>query len=154
MYNSERWPLTLYYDGECPLCAREIKILRRRAIEARLLFVDISRSDFDANALGFTLKHMQSLLHGRFADGHWVAGLDATLWSWRGAGLGVWVAPLTWRAIRPLLSYGYSLFSRLRPHLAWLPHPEGSRRCRNKHCKVAEQKLAPDAQPTVKTKQT
>ena len=36
MYNIEQWPLTLYFDGECPLCAREIKILSRRAIEARL----------------------------------------------------------------------------------------------------------------------
>jgi predicted DCC family thiol-disulfide oxidoreductase YuxK len=42
MYNIEQWPLTLYFDGECTLFAREIKILSRRAIEARLLFFDIS----------------------------------------------------------------------------------------------------------------
>lgn len=35
LYKDERlymycqWPLTLYFDGACPLCAREIAFLRR-----------------------------------------------------------------------------------------------------------------------------
>jgi predicted DCC family thiol-disulfide oxidoreductase YuxK len=138
MYNKAQWPLTLYFDGACPLCAREIQLLRRRAIEARLLLVDISRDDFDAKALGFTLEQMQSALHASFADGRWVTGLDATLWSWRAAGLGIWAAPLSWPAMRPLLAIGYRLFCRLRPHLAWLPHPDASRRCRDNSCTVAK----------------
>lgn len=115
MYNKEPWPLTLYFDGTCPLCAREIIILRRHAAENRLLCVDINNADFDANALGFTFEQMQASLHASFADGHWVKGLDATLWSWRAAGLGFWATPLTWPAIRPLLAVGYRLFCRLRP---------------------------------------
>ncbi|MCF5826786.1 thiol-disulfide oxidoreductase DCC family protein, partial [Pseudomonas syringae] len=90
MYKKTQWPLTLYFDGECPLCAREVKILRARAAAERLLFVDISDDAFDAKSLGFTLAQMESSLHARFADGTWVTGLDATLWSWRAAGLGVW----------------------------------------------------------------
>ncbi|MBC8982403.1 DUF393 domain-containing protein [Pseudomonas lurida] len=136
MYNKKHWPLTLYFDGDCPLCAREIKILRRHAIESRLLFIDISNDEFDAKALGFTLKQMQSSLHAHFANGRWIKGLDATLWSWRAAGLGLWAAPLTWRLLRPLLAVGYRLFCLLRPHLARLPHPDGSRRCRDKQCSV------------------
>lgn len=54
MYKKMNWPLTLYFDGECPLCAREIKLLRGHAVKDHLLFVDISNSEFDANALGFT----------------------------------------------------------------------------------------------------
>lgn len=135
MYNKKDWPLTLYFDGQCPLCAREIKILHRHAAaESRLLFIDISSGAFDAKVLGFTFEQMQSSLHARFADGRWVTSLDATLWSWRAAGLGFWAAPLTWRAIRPLLALGYRLFCRLRPHLAWLPHPDGGRRCVDDRC--------------------
>lgn len=93
MYNKNPWPLTLYFDGNCPLCAREIKILRRHATEGRLLFIDLNSAEFDAKALGFTFEHMQSVLHARFADGRWVEGLDATLWSWRAAGLGFWASP-------------------------------------------------------------
>lgn len=62
--------------------AREIKILNRHAAESRLLFIDISSGALDAKALGFTFEQMQSSLDARFADGRWITGLDATLWSW------------------------------------------------------------------------
>lgn len=143
MYKKEKWPLTLYFDGECPLCAREIKILRARAETDRLHFVDISDETFDARCLGFSLGDMQSSLHARFADGSWIKGLDATLWSWRAAGLGIWAAPLSWRLTRPLLNVGYRLFCRWRPHLAWLPHPDGSARCRGGSCAVSEADVVP-----------
>ncbi|GAB5342930.1 thiol-disulfide oxidoreductase DCC family protein [Pseudomonas fluorescens] len=147
MYNKTHWPLTLYFDGDCPLCAREIKLLQGHASDTRLLFVDISSVAFDAEALGFTFAQMQSVLHARFADGRWLTGLDASLWSWRAAGLGVWAAPLTWRALRPLFEFGYRLFCRLRPHLAWLPHPEGGRRCVDNRCALPTSKSAPDKPP-------
>ncbi|RMU33537.1 Cell division inhibitor [Pseudomonas syringae pv. primulae] len=138
VYKKAQWPLTLYFDGECPLCAREIKVLRARAAADRLLFVDISDDVFDASLLGLTLTQMESSLHARFDDGTWVTGLDATLWSWRAAGLGKWVAPLSWPILRPLFTVLYRLFCRFRPHLAWLPHPDGGRRCGTSSCTVAE----------------
>ncbi|MFT0634756.1 thiol-disulfide oxidoreductase DCC family protein [Pseudomonas sihuiensis] len=124
------WPLTLYFDGDCPLCAREIRLLSRHASPQRLLLVDISAADFDPLPLGLSLTAMQNRLHARWADGTWLLGLDASLWSWEAAGLGAWVAPLRWRPLRPLLEWGYRLFCRLRPHLARLPHPDGAARCR------------------------
>ena len=154
MYKKMNWPLTLYFDGACPLCAREIKLLRGHAAKDRLLFVDISSGAFDAKALGFTFEQMQSSLHARFADGRWVTGLDATLWSWRAAGLGFWATPLTWSVLRPLLEFGYRLFCRFRPHLAWLPHPDSGRRCVDNRCEVPASKPASDEQSTLKTKQT
>jgi predicted DCC family thiol-disulfide oxidoreductase YuxK len=129
------WPLTLYYDGACPLCAREIAMLRTRSSADTLILVDISHEDFTPETLGLTLDQLAARLHGRFASGEWVTGLDATLWSWRAAGLGHWVAPLTWRPLRPLLSFLYRFFCRVRPHLAWLPHPEGAHRCRSEESK-------------------
>lgn len=137
MYKNLQWPLTLFFDGACPLCAQEINVLRARASPQRLVFVDISEATFDAKSLGFTLGQMQSCLHARFSDGAWVTGLDATLWSWRAAGLGMWVTPLSWRFMRPVLSLGYRFFCRVRPHLGWLPHPDGRRRCTDNRCTVS-----------------
>ncbi|WP_411912069.1 thiol-disulfide oxidoreductase DCC family protein [Pseudomonas spirodelae] len=128
------WPLTLYYDGDCPLCAREILLLRKRASSERLSLVDISREDFQAETTGYSKETLQNRLHARFADGEWVTGLDATLWSWRAAGLDRWAAPLTWPALRPVLELGYRLFCRLRPHLTWLPHPDAGQRCTDNQC--------------------
>jgi predicted DCC family thiol-disulfide oxidoreductase YuxK len=124
------WPLTLYYDGACPLCAREIALLRRHATRERLQLVDIAAANFDPQPLGLGLTTLQARLHARWADGRWLVGLDASLASWQAAGLGAWIAPLGWRALRPMLEWGYRLFCRLRPHLARLPHPDGARRCR------------------------
>ncbi|SEJ52261.1 Predicted thiol-disulfide oxidoreductase YuxK, DCC family [Azotobacter beijerinckii] len=124
-------PLTLYVDHACPLCAREILWLRRHADPARLVLVDISAEDFDARPLGRSLEQLQQCLHARSASGEWLTGIDATLWSWRAAGVGRWVAPLGWRSLRPLFLLTYKLFTLARPHLGWLPHPDGSRRCKD-----------------------
>ncbi len=130
MNASSRWPLTLYYDGDCPLCAREIALLRRHAEPGRLQLVDINDNAFLGGPLAAQAGPMRERLHARFADGQWVTGLDATLWSWRAAGLARWAAPLSWRPLRPLLELLYRLFCRLRPHLAGLPHPDAGKRCR------------------------
>ena len=99
------WPLTLYYDGACPLCAREIALLRRHAARERLQLMDIAATDFDPRPLGLALSTLQARLHARWADGRWLVGLDASLASWQAAGLGAWVAPLGWRALRPPLEW-------------------------------------------------
>ncbi|MES2818361.1 MAG: DUF393 domain-containing protein [Pseudomonadota bacterium] len=138
--SAPRWPLTLYFDGDCPLCAREIHMLRRHADAQRLHLVNVAAADFDPEAVGQSKRILQDRLHARFADGQWVTGLDATLWSWRAAGLEGWAAPLTWRPLRPLFELGYRLFCHLRPHLAWLPHPDGTRRCKDGQCATPPRK--------------
>lgn len=99
-----QWPLTLYFDGACPLCSREVAFLRRRSTAAKLILIDIDGDGFDPRPLGLTIEQLRSCLHARFANDQWVTGLDATLWSWRAAGVGIWAAPLAWRPLRPFLS--------------------------------------------------
>ncbi|MGA6097274.1 thiol-disulfide oxidoreductase DCC family protein [Stutzerimonas marianensis] len=125
-------PLTLFVDGACPLCAREIAWLRRHADPARLQLVDINDPDFAVE--GRSTDQLRAKLHALSANGQWLTGLDATYWSWRAAGLHTWAAPLGWRPLRPLLLAAYRLFSLARPYLAWLPHPDGARRCADR-CK-------------------
>jgi len=38
MYNKMSWPLALYFDGECPPCAREIKYLHGPIESLRIPF--------------------------------------------------------------------------------------------------------------------
>ncbi|NHW01783.1 thiol-disulfide oxidoreductase DCC family protein [Stutzerimonas degradans] len=122
-------PLTLFIDRACPLCAREVRWLERTADPARLLMVDISTADFSCAGLGKDLSQLRRRLHARSASGVWLTGVDATYWSWRLAGHGAWAAPLGWKPLRPLLRLAYALLATLRPHLEWLPHPEGASRC-------------------------
>jgi predicted DCC family thiol-disulfide oxidoreductase YuxK len=132
------FPLTLYVDLDCPLCAREVRWLHEHANHDQLIFVDISADTFDERSVGRARDELNRRLHARSADGQWLVGIDATLWSWRAAGVGGWVAPLGWKPLRPVFNVLYALFARFRPHLAWLPHPDGNR-CSTRGC-------APDAQ--------
>ncbi|MEO0407798.1 MAG: DCC1-like thiol-disulfide oxidoreductase family protein, partial [Cyanobacteria bacterium P01_A01_bin.135] len=42
------WRIKLLYDGECPLCLREVNFLKKRdAGRGRVAFVDIADPDYD-----------------------------------------------------------------------------------------------------------
>ncbi|MBI4783735.1 MAG: DUF393 domain-containing protein [Oscillatoriophycideae cyanobacterium NC_groundwater_1537_Pr4_S-0.65um_50_18] len=47
------WKIKLLYDGECPLCVREVNFLRKRDAGRGLVnFVDIAAEDYTAEANG------------------------------------------------------------------------------------------------------
>lgn len=140
---SPQWPLTLYYDGACPLCVREINLFRRRNQAGRLQLVDISQAE--AMPLpGISRARMLACLHACFADQHLVTGIDATYWSYRAVGLGWLVRPLRWAWARPLWQTGYRLFCLLRPGLARLiPMPSGQR-CADNACSLPDSNRSSD----------
>tara|TARA_R110000822_G_scaffold6157_9_gene25815 strand:- start:2433 stop:2927 length:495 start_codon:yes stop_codon:yes gene_type:complete len=130
---TQAWPLTLYYDGQCPLCVREIRLFQKRNQAARLDLQDISAAS-TAPLPGTTRDQMMNCLHARFADGHVVSGIDATYWSYHAVGLGWLVKPLGWRWARPFWHWGYRQFCALRPRLAKIiPMPAGSQ-CEADQC--------------------
>ena len=81
---------SLYYDGACPLCAREIALLKR-LLKRPINLVDIHTLDTsfypDKETL---LKH----LHLRQANGEWLVGLDANLHIWSYTAYGFLLKPL------------------------------------------------------------
>jgi len=44
--------IEVFYDGDCPLCMREIRLLRQLDKRQRIRFVDIAAKGFDAATLG------------------------------------------------------------------------------------------------------
>ncbi len=43
-----RWEIKMLYDGDCPLCMREVSMLRRRDEGVgKIEFVDIASPDYD-----------------------------------------------------------------------------------------------------------
>lgn len=143
--NAQDLPLTLFVDTSCPLCAREVGLLKRRADPQRLRLVDISAAGFDPAPLNISLKQLQNCLHARTASGTWLTDIDATLHSWRAAGLGAWVAPLAFAPLRPLWRLLYKVFLHLRPYLAWLPAPAlHTSRCTRQCCGGEENYAVPN----------
>jgi len=118
-----RYPLSIFYDASCPLCASEMLALKERDREARLELVDCSAPDFDDTVLagtGITRADLMARIHARDAHGRWLVALDAFEAAYRAAGLEraarLWGA----RGMRPLLDPLYRRVARRRQLLSRL----------------------------------
>jgi predicted DCC family thiol-disulfide oxidoreductase YuxK len=118
-----RYPLTIFYDASCPMCAGEIEALKARDRAGRLALVDCSAPEFDESELigdGLRRSDLMALIHARDAHGRWFVGMDAFEVVYRAAGLEaaarVWGSP-RWR---PLLSRIYPWIARYRQPLSRL----------------------------------
>jgi predicted DCC family thiol-disulfide oxidoreductase YuxK len=112
---------TVYYDGACPVCSREIGFYRGRAGESGAVFIDVARGD-GAPAPDLTREAALARFHVRLPDGRLVSGARAFLALWavtpgfRLAARVLSLPPLPW-----MLEGGYRGFLRLRR--AWRPGP-------------------------------
>jgi len=109
---------TVYYDGGCPLCSREIATYRRLEGADGLRWVDITTAS--AQELGGDLSREQALsrFHVRDEQGRLVSGAAGFVAIWRRLPGLRWLA---WLAARPpvswLLEPAYRGFLRLRPFI-------------------------------------
>lgn len=65
------WQIKLLYDGECPLCVREVNFLRKRdAGRGRVTFVDIADDDYTPDAHGgVDFETAMGRIHAVLPDG-------------------------------------------------------------------------------------
>ncbi|MBY6095557.1 thiol-disulfide oxidoreductase DCC family protein [Ferrimonas balearica] len=119
--------LTLFFDGQCPLCRREIEALKARDALHQIRFEDLNHPDIAERhpELDLTLAHR--VLHGQRSDGTWLTGLDVTHAAWSLVGRGHWTAPLRWRPVKPIADLAYRFFARHRHRLSYLL--TGEQRC-------------------------
>jgi predicted DCC family thiol-disulfide oxidoreductase YuxK len=114
---SEAWT-TIYYDGLCHLCSREIDHYRRQKGNERIRFVDITGPDFDANKEGLDASKVHRELHVRRPDDSIAVGVDAFVAIWQTLPKYQALAKLAkLPGIHLTLRLGYSIFAQLRPLL-------------------------------------
>ena len=108
--------IRLFFDGACPVCQREMGLLRKLDRRKRLRFVDISAPDFREDAWGRDWNALMARMHGQLPDGTWVEGVEVFRHAYGAVGFG----PLIWLTRLPgvsqLLDWGYVRFAvrRLR----------------------------------------
>ncbi|WP_336366374.1 thiol-disulfide oxidoreductase DCC family protein [Marinobacter sp. C2H3] len=103
---------TLFYDGRCPLCAREIRTLRKLQ-DGNLLFADVHQQ----NPTSETLPSREELLlrlHLMTPTGDWVTGLNATVRAWSHTAVGWLFKPLLWPGIYPIANRAYERWADRR----------------------------------------
>jgi predicted DCC family thiol-disulfide oxidoreductase YuxK len=108
------YPLTVFYDAACPVCAFEMGALRARSHDGRLVFVDIAAPGFDPAPYGESLAAMNAEIHALRADGAMVRGVEVLRLAYAAVGLGWLLRPTGWAPLRPLFDAGYRVFARHR----------------------------------------
>lgn len=89
---SNTYPLTLYFDGSCPLCRAEMTNLELRDVRRQLRFVDVAVST--EYPPGVDLDALMTLIHAQCADGRVLRGVEVFRLAYSAVGM-PWVARLT-----------------------------------------------------------
>lgn len=109
----------VFYDGDCPLCLREIRLLRRLDRRGRVRFTDIAAAGFDPGSVGRTFDDLMARIQGREigddgAPGRWVEGVEVFRRLYAAVGFGPIVALTRLPGVRHALDAAYAWFARNR----------------------------------------
>ncbi|MCA8920172.1 MAG: DUF393 domain-containing protein [Planctomycetes bacterium] len=107
----------VFFDGDCPLCMKEIRFLRRRDRKGKIRFTDIAAPGFDASSFGKTHEDFMARIQGRLADGTWIEGVEVFRQLYSAIGLGPVVALTRLPGVAHSLDLGYRWFAKNRLRL-------------------------------------
>lgn len=125
------------YDGECPICVKEIQLLQfiQRNRSQKVEFVDISLQGYDgANYGGIGYDRAMEEMHVIDENDQVHVGVPAFTVMYRAVGLGWMGCLMSLPLIRPLMDTGYAIFARNR--LRWTGRDE----CTTGRCEKKKKK--------------
>lgn len=90
------WQIELLYDGECPLCVREVNFLKKRDAGRGLVsFVDIAEDDYNPESHGgIDYEMAMGRIHAVLADGTVIKNVEVFRRIYEILGMG-WIYALT-----------------------------------------------------------
>jgi predicted DCC family thiol-disulfide oxidoreductase YuxK len=110
--------LTVFYDGGCPLCRREIAFYGRLDRDRKIRWKDVAGSQGELRSCGLTRREALAVIHARKPDGDLARGAEAFVEIWRRLPWFRRVAPLAaWPPALWFLERGYRGFLKIRPWL-------------------------------------
>ena len=105
--------VTVWFDGSCPLCRREVALMRRLDRDRAVDFIDVGTGD---GVCPIDRADLLNRFHAREGDGPMLSGAAAFAAMWRALPL---LRPFGLIARHPtilvILDWLYRLFLRLRP---------------------------------------
>lgn len=90
------WKVRLLYDGECPLCVREVNFLTKKDAGRGIIdFVDIAAENYDPQAnAGIDFATAMGRIHGILADGTVIKNVEVFRQVYEELGMG-WIYAIT-----------------------------------------------------------
>lgn len=115
MTKSTQNAATVYFDGGCPVCSREIAMYQSQPGGDGVCWVDVTRCDASELGSGLSRDAAMARLHLRRPDGTLVSGAEAFTTLWRALPRWAWFGRLLGtRATLWLLEAGYRFFLVVR----------------------------------------
>ena len=87
-------PFEVFFDGQCPLCRREIDMIRRMDRRGQLILTDIASDSFEPESV--PLDQLMREIHGRVVGGPYVTGVEVFRQIYQRVGWGAVVGPTRW----------------------------------------------------------
>lgn len=117
------WQIKLLYDGECPLCLREVNFLKKRDADRGLVaFVDIADPAYTPEAHGgVDFETAMGRIHAVLPDGTVIKNVEVFRRVYEILGMGWVYAATRWPVVSPLVDALYSFWADRR--LAWTGRP-------------------------------
>jgi predicted DCC family thiol-disulfide oxidoreductase YuxK len=104
----------VYYDGDCPLCLREIEMLKRLDRRAAIRFTNIAAPEFDARATGLDAATLMKRIHGRLPNGELIEGVEVFRRLYGAVGFRRLVSLSRAPGVSGLLDVAYNVFAKNR----------------------------------------
>jgi predicted DCC family thiol-disulfide oxidoreductase YuxK len=134
--------LTLLYDGGCPLCLREVKLLSRKdrqrhGEQLKLAFVDIDQADYNPESYaGISYREAMGRIHAIDADGAVLRDVEVFRRAYDLIGLGWLYAPTQWPLLRPMTNLAYGIWADMRLRITGRPSLESLCHARSGGCRT------------------
>jgi predicted DCC family thiol-disulfide oxidoreductase YuxK len=134
-----KFPLRVYYDGSCIICATEIEHYRRMDHAGHLILVDISARDFDPASLGITQEEFMYQMHVIDQSGKVYRNIDAFWAIWQACPAstlhGLLGTLINLPLVNPVARLCYKGFARIRKYL-----PKRDNACATGSCRIGKDK--------------
>jgi len=111
IFNEKCTKDTLFFDGSCPMCTKEIKLLEN-INNGGLVFMDVHKCEIDESMP--SQLDMLKILHLRTAEGNWIKGIPATVKAWSHTSWGWLFKPLLWPIVNRISGYAYNIWAEKR----------------------------------------
>ncbi len=127
------WKIKLLYDGECPLCLREVNFLRKKDAGRGIInFVDIADRDYSAaDNSGIDYQTAMGRIHAITDQGEIITNVEVFRRVYEELGMG-WVYAVTKLPILgTIVDYLYGIWAKWRFKLTGRPELSEIVACRN-----------------------
>ena len=113
--------MTLFYDGTCPICLKNRRILMHYDTKNIIRFIDINDTASMKNYPQLSTEQATGKMNVLLSSGVWLNGIDAVYATYQSVGLSSWVAWTRWPILKPFANRLYTFIADNRMKIShWL----------------------------------